>query len=103
VTGELGSRARKPSSRPFSAVLDLLGVAAEDAVYVADNPVKDFLGANRIGMGTIRIRHSQGLYAGLEPSSPRYAPDAEVTTFEDLEALVTSWRETSPAVPVWRA
>lgn len=103
VTGDLGTRAWKPSPRPFTTVLDQLGVAAEDAVYVADNPVKDFLGANRIGMGTIRIRHPEGLYAGLEPPWRRYAPDAEVTTFDDLEVLVTSWHETSQAASAWRA
>jgi putative hydrolase of the HAD superfamily len=88
---DLGRQNWKPSPRPFEAVLDLLGVPATEAVYVADNPIKDFLGPTDIGMHTIRIRHTEGLLTRLEPQTQAHAPSFEVRTFEELEALVTPW------------
>jgi len=99
LTDDLGRGGWKPSSRPFAAILALLAVPADQATYVGDNPAKDFLGARRIGMETIRIHHGDGLYSGVQPPSPEHAPFAEVNTLEELEALVTSWLATGPAVP----
>ena len=53
---ELGRDAWKPSPLPFETVLEALAVAADRAVYVGDNPTKDFRGAGQVGMGTIRVR-----------------------------------------------
>ncbi len=77
----------KPHPRPFESVLALLGVAAEDAVYVADNPGKDFAGARRVGMATIRVRFG-GVYDNLSPESPDHAADHEVDNFADLQSLL---------------
>jgi putative hydrolase of the HAD superfamily len=86
VTGELGPDAGKPSPRGFAEVLRGLGDAPPGgAVYVSDNPAKDFVGARRAGMRSIRVRRPGGIYAHLEPETPEHAPDAEV---QDLEAVV---------------
>jgi FMN phosphatase YigB (HAD superfamily) len=60
---------------------------------VADNPAKDFRGARSVGMDTVRVRHADGLYAGLEASSPADAPDREVARIEDMEGILApcSW------------
>ncbi|MDQ3957861.1 MAG: HAD-IA family hydrolase, partial [Actinomycetota bacterium] len=50
----------KPSPRPFEIALEQLDVPAHAAVYVADNPVKDFLGARRAGLRSIRLRPEKG-------------------------------------------
>jgi putative hydrolase of the HAD superfamily len=75
---ELGREHWKPSPRPFEVVTELLGVAAADSVYVADNPTKDFIGARSIGMATVRLRRPEGVYALAEPPSAAHAPDFEV-------------------------
>ena len=82
---ELGEGAAKPSPRAFLAVLGQLGVAGSEAVYVADNPAKDFLGARRAGMASIRLRLEGGVYADSEPSTAGDAPDVEVRSFPELE------------------
>jgi putative hydrolase of the HAD superfamily len=83
VTGELGPGAGKPSPRGFEEVLKRLGGPPPDAaVYVSDNPAKDFLGARRAGMRSIRVRRAGGIYTALEPETPEYAPDAEVGDLE---------------------
>ena len=82
---EWGREAWKPNSWPFEIVLERLGVTGSEAVYVADNPSKDFLGAREVGMWTVRIRHQDGLYNHLEPPSPEHAPNVEIETLNDLE------------------
>jgi putative hydrolase of the HAD superfamily len=85
VTGELGPDAGKPSPRGFEEVLRRLGDAPSgEAVYVSDNPAKDFLGARRAGMRSIRVRRPGGIYAGLEPGTPEHAPDAEVAGLDEV-------------------
>jgi putative hydrolase of the HAD superfamily len=85
VTGELGPDAGKPSPRGFDEVLRRLGDAPPgEAVYVSDNPAKDFVGARSAGMRSIRVRRPGGIYAHLEPETPEHAPDAEVTSLDDV-------------------
>jgi len=97
----LGRDFWKPSPRPFELVLKRLSMPASEAVYVADNPTKDFRGARRVGMGTIRIRHPDGLYCQLEPTSADHASQVEITGFRDLEALLTEVHQGSswPGLP----
>jgi putative hydrolase of the HAD superfamily len=90
VSGELGRDAWKPSPRGLIALAGRLGVEPGDAVYVSDNPAKDFKAAREAGMHSIRVRREGGVYSHLEPQSPDYAPDDEVATLAGAEPLVTS-------------
>lgn len=81
----LGEEARKPSTRPFEAVLERLGLTGPEAVYVGDNPLKDFFGARAVGMWTVRVRRPDGLYSKASPPSADHAPHTEVTSLRDLE------------------
>lgn len=81
---EYGREAWKPSTRPFEIMLKRLQTAPSRAVYVADNPRKDFLGARSIGMCTIRVRVAEGLYRYLEPESEAHAPHREISHPENL-------------------
>src|SRR5262249_29541365 len=90
---EWGPEAWKPSPRPFRIVLERLGVDAMHAVYVADNATKDFLGARRVGMGTVWVRRPGGEYASLEPPSADHAPDRVITDLESLEPALASFDE----------
>lgn len=85
---EWGREAWKPDSRPFEIVLERLGVTGPEAVYVADNPNKDFLGARQVGMWTVRVRRPDGLYSHLEPPSAEHASDAELDTLDRLEPIL---------------
>ena len=91
VTGELGAGAGKPSPRGFEALLHRLGdIAPGEAVYVSDNPAKDFLGARRAGMHSLRVRRAGGIYAELEPETPEHAPDAEVGGLDEVAAALAA-------------
>ena len=83
----LGRDSWKPSRRPFDVVLSRLGVNGEDAVYVGDNPAKDFLGARLAKMSSVRLRHPDGLHWAIEPARPELAPDCEVRSVGELASV----------------
>lgn len=78
----------KPSIKPFEVALEKLECPAVEAVYIADNPLKDFLGARRLGMAAIRVRHPGGYYAACEPPTPEHAPDLEIDDIGRLEGII---------------
>jgi putative hydrolase of the HAD superfamily len=82
---EWGRTAWKPSPRPFEIALERLKVAAAQSVYVADNPVKDFLGARAAGLATVQVLRSDGEYAARLPPSAEHAPDRVIATLDELE------------------
>ena len=43
-------------------MLQELEVEAEEAVYIGDNPTKDFITANKLGIFTIMIKNDKGIY-----------------------------------------
>jgi len=88
LSDALGRNAWKPSVRPFRRVLDMLSVEGHEAVYVADNPAKDFEGARAVGMATIRFRGKDGVYGRLEATTPRGAPDREIDDLAFVEATL---------------
>jgi putative hydrolase of the HAD superfamily len=83
----LGRESWKPSTRPFEEVLAALRVRASEAVYVADNPLKDFLGARQVGMATIWCRHSRGDYAVLSAPSAEHSSDHITETIASILEL----------------
>ena len=78
----------KPSHVPFETALQALRVSPETAVYVGDNPAKDFLGARRLGMKTIRFRSPGGEHALVEPPSLPYAPDGTAESVQTLRSCL---------------
>lgn len=87
-----GAEAWKPSPRPFRTLVDRMGIDATEAVYVADNPLKDFLGARRAGLASVRVRHADGLYRDVEPPSAEHAPEAEIASLDFLETTLGTLR-----------
>ena len=83
LTDELGRAFWKPHPRPFRETLAALRVAPEEALWVADNPRKDFLAPRRLGMACVRVRRPGGIYAHL-PTGPE-GVDLELTDLDELE------------------
>jgi putative hydrolase of the HAD superfamily len=79
-----GQDAWKPSPRPFVEVLALLGVEGPDAVYIGDNPTKDFIGARQVGMKTLWYQPDGGVYADRQPPTEAHYPDQILTSYRDL-------------------
>jgi len=83
VSPELDSSKRQRGV--FDAALADLDGAADETVYVGDDPRVDFRIPNRLGMTTVRLR--RGRYTHLEPDAEG-APDVEIQDLGDLPALV---------------
>lgn len=92
---EFGRAAWKPSPQPFRVVVERLAVAPLQAVYIADNPLKDFLGARATGLFTIRARWANGEYTHLNPPAEQYASDL---TFDSIQELLEFFRQASEKV-----
>ena len=86
-TASYGLDWAKPSFRSFEKVMKLKRVEPAACVYVADNPRKDFVGPNRLGWRTIRIRARTGLYVNDNPVAGG-EPQQSVDNFEALRKLL---------------
>jgi len=84
LTDILGSAFHKPHLRAFEELERLCPAAAY--VYIADNPLKDFVAPKHLGWRTVRIRRPKGLHFSVE--SPDVRPDFEMTDFLQLPGLL---------------
>jgi putative hydrolase of the HAD superfamily len=83
VTGDLGEDKYKPSPVPYEKMLQRLEVKPKTAIYVGDNPEKDFVTARKLGLMTIRIIRDQGMHVDKR-LSPKYGADYEIETLNQL-------------------
>lgn len=57
ITHRYGKIHAKPSTHCFEKIARLEGIGFRDLVYIADNVNKDFVGINKLGFQTIRIKN----------------------------------------------
>ncbi|MCR5847800.1 MAG: HAD family hydrolase [Lachnospiraceae bacterium] len=74
----------KPNPVVYEACIEKLGVKPEEAVYIGDNPAKDFWGAKKIGMKTILIIREEGLFMRKEAPSKEFEADESVKDLRDI-------------------
>jgi putative hydrolase of the HAD superfamily len=88
-TDDLGRECWKPSEVPFLEIATMLEMtdAMDRLVYVADNPMKDFIAPNRLGWSTVRIKRPGGEYAAMEPREASHAAGCEIQSLDELAAL----------------
>jgi len=64
ITDELGSTEyRKPHTKAFCLMAELLSIPFEQMCYVGDNPAKDFTAPELLGMKAIYFKNKDGLYS----------------------------------------
>jgi carbamoyl-phosphate synthase large subunit len=84
ITDELGRDAWKPSLMGFDRILAALRVAGNAAMYVADNPLKDFLGPHRLGMHTVRIVRPGTEHGAALAPTPEHSPQRMIRALSEL-------------------
>jgi putative hydrolase of the HAD superfamily len=89
MTDELGPGHAKPSATPFRVACRLLKIEPAQAVYVANDPRKDFMGAREVGMATIRTGRlpDEGGGASVSPADGVDA-DLIVDAFADIPSIL---------------
>jgi putative hydrolase of the HAD superfamily len=61
-TDELGEGLSKPHPFAFEKVLKTFGLRGDEAIYIGNDPTKDFTGANAVGMSTCHISRQGFMY-----------------------------------------
>jgi putative hydrolase of the HAD superfamily len=82
ITHRYGVRHAKPSVHCFERIREIEGCRWKDMVYVGDNPAKDFVNLNRLGMPTIRVL--TGMHAG-QAAAPGYEAQFVIDGLAQLE------------------
>lgn len=90
LTGDWGDRYAKPHHRAFVTMEEALALSGSDLVYVADNPIKDFIAPNERGWLTWRIRMPGQLHWAVEPTVANAAPGLELSSLLDAVAMLES-------------
>jgi putative hydrolase of the HAD superfamily len=82
-SGEIGMW--KPNPLIFQHVLDALGAAPEQSVFVGDSPREDILGAQGVGMRAIWVRSPEFPLGDVQP-------DATITALPELLPILEQWQ-----------
>lgn len=77
---------RKPDPGVYVYCLEKLGCLPEEAVYIGDNPLKDFIGARKLGMKTVRIIRPEGLHM-WRTAKEGYDADVTVHLLTEIELI----------------
>lgn len=83
VTDDLGKECWKPCETPYIKMLEYFKIGPNNAVYVGDNPNKDFIGARKVGMKTIRIIRKVGDHKDTRLSK-EYEADTEILNMKEV-------------------
>jgi len=84
-TNHYGVGKQKPNSFPYQRAIKMLKVKPVEAVYVGDDPYKDFIGAKKVGIRTIRVL--RGKYKDVRLSQT-FEADHEVNDLEEIFSFI---------------
>lgn len=84
VTDELGGiEYRKPNPKAFELMREHFGIEYGEMVYVGDNPAKDFIAPQKLGMKSVYYKNSKGIYYG------KTEPDSDIKTITDITEVLS--------------
>jgi putative hydrolase of the HAD superfamily len=85
---EMGIGREKPDPQAYRAMLQALGVKAEETICVGDNPFTDFLGAKKLGIKTVRLQGGEFKNVNL---SQEYEADMTISSIIQIFNLVNKF------------
>lgn len=94
LTGALGPDAGKPSPLAFEVIERATGLPGRSLVYVADNPLKDFITPRRRGWQTIKIARPDRIHTAPAPT-PDHLPAFSIESLDQLESCLEGETATS--------
>lgn len=84
ISDEYGREFRKPHTLPYEVALKQLGINPSEAVYVGDSPFKDFYGANKLGIITIRVKTGEYRALTSDNFDYNYRPKYEISIISEI-------------------
>ncbi|MHA2247496.1 MAG: HAD family hydrolase [Candidatus Hodarchaeales archaeon] len=89
ITDELGGiDYRKPNPKSFEILLEKFNITPTRSLYLADNPLKDFIGPNKLGMLTIRVRKPEGIYSSAEAINKEASADHTIKSLDEMNRIL---------------
>jgi len=87
LTGSWGAEFSKPHPRAFHQVQAAWGIEPAGCVYIADNPLKDFVSPRQLGWRSVRVLRPDGLYTRA-CAPPGGESDFEIASLDELELSI---------------
>lgn len=81
----------KPSPIPYQKIMELLVCLGSECLYVADNPSKDFVTANKLNWMTVQICRERGEYSKII-SKDSYLANFKIHSLLELKDLIIEAR-----------
>lgn len=87
VTDDYGRDYWKPSKEPYRDILNYFNIGPKEAIYIGDNPHKDFISAKILGINTIRIIREVGDHMNTFLSD-KYEADYKINSLTEIEKII---------------
>ncbi len=87
VTNDYGEGYNKPHEKSYNEMLEFFYVKPEECVYIGDNPKKDFIGARKLNINTIRIIHSEGDHIN-DIEEDGYEADLSIRNLNEIKNVI---------------
>jgi len=84
-TDDYGKKKSKPDLYSFRKVLKHSNISPEEAIYIGDDPHKDFIGVKKLGIKTIRVL--QGRYKDIKAKKD-FEADYNVNKLTEIRRLL---------------
>ena len=83
-TDKYGREYWKPNVLGYKLALEELGdILPEGTVYIGDNPHKDFIGAKKVGITTVRVLYRNREYSNVRLNK-KYEADYEIRELQEI-------------------
>ena len=86
-TDQYGKEYWKPNVFSYKLALKELNLLPEETVYIGDNPYKDFIGAKKVGIPTVRVLFKDREYSKVTLDKD-YEADYEVEKLNEIMNLL---------------
>ncbi|MFL0251654.1 HAD family hydrolase [Clostridium neuense] len=87
VTDDFGREYWKPHEYSYKKMLEYFNCKPHEAVYIGDNPAKDFIGARKVGFYTVRIIRECGDNMKLKEEKG-YEADFTINNLNELINII---------------
>jgi FMN phosphatase YigB (HAD superfamily) len=79
-----GTSSWRPATDGFLKCLKSLRLDARETLFLADNPIKDFVGARKLGITTVRIHRRGAEHENEQPIDSDHAPDLNYASLQEI-------------------
>lgn len=87
VTDDFGREYWKPHEYSYKKMLEYFQCEPKEAIYIGDNPTKDFIGARKVGLYTVRIVRECGDNMKLKEEKG-YEADFTINDLSELIGII---------------